>query len=222
MFDSVKAVPGIDVGWNEVINYPGKSLVQDNILVFRTSGTANLPLEIHDTYIQGAYPAKASDAFSGGGIKVDNRPNDSAVDASAFNDIHDNQVVGTGSYGIEFLAGHDNVAANNRVVGSGLLPDGSKLSASFVGIASAAPSDEEAGSTYSNTMHDNVVGWSCWNTACASVGFRNDQYFPAAPSDYSANSVITDPQVTRDLENNEYQVWQDKLSANAVTIGPSF
>ena len=31
--DKVQAVPGVDVGWNEVINYPGHSLVADNINV---------------------------------------------------------------------------------------------------------------------------------------------------------------------------------------------
>ena len=60
--DKVQAVPGIDVGWNEVINYPGRSLVADNIDVNRSSGTPNQPLEIHDTYIQGAYPYTAAQA----------------------------------------------------------------------------------------------------------------------------------------------------------------
>src|SRR3984885_4069387 len=45
--DKVQAVPGVDVGWNEVINYPGRSLVADNIAVKSSSGTPNQPLEIH-------------------------------------------------------------------------------------------------------------------------------------------------------------------------------
>ena len=70
--DNLQAVPGIDVGWNEVINYPGRSLVSDNIDVNRSSGTPNQPLEIHDTYIQGAYPYRAAqDAYTGGGIKTE-------------------------------------------------------------------------------------------------------------------------------------------------------
>ena len=73
--DNVQAVPGIDVGWNEVVNYPGRSLVSDNIDVNRSSGTPNEPLEIHDTYIQGAYPYKpAQDAYNGGGIKTEGGP----------------------------------------------------------------------------------------------------------------------------------------------------
>ena len=63
-FDRVQSVPGIDVGWNEVINYPGRSLVEDNIDIYGSGGTPNQPLEIHDTYIQGAYPYKAAqDAY---------------------------------------------------------------------------------------------------------------------------------------------------------------
>ena len=116
----MQAVPGIDVGWNEVINYPGRSLVADNIDVKSSSGTPNQPLEIHDTYIQGAYPYTAAQAdYQGGGIKTEGSPDDSAQQATAFNSIHDNQVVGTVNYGIEFTAGHDNIAANNRVISSG-------------------------------------------------------------------------------------------------------
>jgi hypothetical protein len=135
-FDSVQSVPGIDVGWNEVINYPGRSLVEDNIDVYRSSGTANQPLEIHDTYIQGAYPYKAAQAaYTGGGIKTDAKAGDGADEVPTFNSIHDNQVVGTVSYGIKFAAGHDNTAFHNRVISSGILADGTRLEAAQVGMA---------------------------------------------------------------------------------------
>jgi hypothetical protein len=220
-FDRVQSVPGIDVGWNEVINYPGHSLVEDNIVVYRSSGTANQPLEIHDTYIQGAYPYKpAQDAYNGGGIKTDGGIDDTAQDAPAFNSIHDNQVVGTVSYGIKFAAGHDNVAANNRVIASGLLSDGTKIAAQGAGLVNGATA--ASASMYNNTMHDNLVGWTCWKSSCAQTGYRRDQFFPASPADYSANSVMAPGQITFNMENNEYQVWLNKLSADAVTIGPAF
>jgi hypothetical protein len=219
--DSVQSVPGIDVGWNEVINYPGRSLVEDNIQVYRSSGTANQPLEIHDSYIQGAYPLAAQDAFNGGGIKTEAKAGDSAEQVPAFNNIYGNQVVGTVNYGIELTAGHDNVAANNRVIGSGLLPDGSKLSAQFVGMAAADVSGD-AGTMYNNAVHDNVIGWACWQKACASAGYRNDQFYPASSADYSANSVISASQITREMENNEYQYWQTKTTAAGVAVGPAF
>ena len=219
--DSVQSVPGIDVGWNEVINYPGRSLVEDNIDVYRSGGTPNRPLEIHDTYIQGAYPYQAAqDAYTGGGIKTDAKAGDNAQEVPAFNNIHDNQVVGTVNYGIAFTAGHDNVAANNRVVSSGLLADGTRVAAQNVGMAN---SDTGAnGSMYNNTMHDNLIGWTCWSASCAAEGYRKDQYFPASPADYSTNAVLTTGQITLNTENNEYQFWVDKMASAGIAVGPSF
>jgi hypothetical protein len=224
-FDSVQSVPGIDVGWNEVINYPGQSLVDDNIDLYRSGGTPNQPLEIHDTYIQGAYPDKAAqDAYTGGGIKTDAKAGDNAQEVPAFNSIHDNQVVGTVNYGIQFAAGHDNVAANNRVISSGLLGDGSKIAAQFVGMANGDSTGAAvaSGSMYNNTMRDNIIGWACWQSSCAKQGYRKDQFFPAAPADYSSNSVVTARQITFDMENNEYQVWLNKMASAGIAVGPSF
>jgi hypothetical protein len=219
--DSVQSVPGIDVGWNEVINYPGRSLVEDNIDVYRSGGTPNRPLEIHDTYIQGAYPYRAAqDAYNGGGIKTDAKAGDNAQEVPAFNNIHDNQVVGTVNYGIEFTAGHDNVAANNRVVSSGLLADGTRIAAQHVGMANSDATGAH-GSMYNNSMHDNLIGWTCWSASCAAEGYRKDQYFPASPADYSTNAVLTTGQIP-DMENSEYQVWVNKMATAGVAVGPSF
>ena len=219
--DSVQAVPGIDVGWNEVINYPGRSLVEDNIDVYRSGGTPNRPLEIHDTYIQGAYPYRAAqDAYTGGGIKTDAKAGDNAQEVPAFNSIHDNQVVGTVNYGIAFTAGHDNVAANNRVVSSGLLADGTRIAAQNVGMADSNATAD--GSMYNNTMRDNLIGWTCWSASCAAEGYRKDQYFPASPADYATNSVLATGQITLNTENSEYQVWMNKMAAAGIAVGPSF
>ena len=220
--DTVQAVPGMDVGWNEVVNYPGRSLVSDNIDVNRSSGTPNQPLEIHDTYIQGAYPYRAAqDPYNGGGIKTEGGSSDSPRETAAFSSIHDNQVVGTVGYGIAFTAGHDNIASNNRVISSGLLADGTRIAAQGVGLAEEATGGANA-SVYNNTMRDNLVGWMCWKSSCAQGGYRNDVFFPASPADYSTNSAIATGEITFNTENNEYQLWLNKLSEAAVTVGPSF
>jgi hypothetical protein len=220
--DKVQAVPGIDVGWNEVINYPGRSLVADNIAVKSSSGTPNQPLEIHDTYIQGAYPYTAAQAeYQGGGIKTEGSPNDSAQEAPAYNSIHDNQVVGTVNYGIEFTAGHDNIAANNRVISSGVLADGTRIAAQHVGMANGDVNGA-SGNAYNNSMHDNLIGWACWNSACSQSGYRKDQSFPASPGDYSTNSVLAAKPITPEMENNEYQIWLNKTISAGITVGPAF
>jgi Bacterial Ig-like domain (group 2) len=223
--DKVQSVPGIDVGWNEVINYPGRSLVADNIDVKRSSGTPNQPLEIHDTYIQGAYPYTAAQAnYQGGGIKTEGSPDDSAQDATAFNNIHDNQVVGTVNYGIAFTAGHDNTAANNRVISSGQLADGTRIAAQYVGMANGDVNGASVAnpSMYNNTMHDNLIGWTCWNSSCSQSGYRKDQSFPASPADYSTNSVLAAQPITPQMENNEYQIWLNKTASAGVSVGPAF
>jgi hypothetical protein len=208
-----------------VINYPGHSMVGDNIVVYRSSGTVNRPLEIHDTYIQGAYPYRAAqDAYTGGGIKTDGGADDTTQNASAFNNIHDNQVVGTVAYGIQFAAGHDNIAANNRVISSGLLADGAKIAAQHVGMENSDVTGGAIanGSMYNNAMHDNLVGWMCWQSSCAQEGYRKDQFFPASPGDYATNSVLAAGQITLDTENNEYQVWLNKVASAGIAVGPSF
>jgi hypothetical protein len=221
-FDQVQAVPGIDVGWNEVINYPGRSLVADNIAIKSSSGTPNQPLEIHDTYIQGAYPYTAAEAdYAGGGIKTEGSPDDRAQQAPAFCSIHDNQVVGTVNYGIEFTAGHDNTAANNRVISSGLLADGTRIAAQNVGMANGDVSGVSA-SMYNNTMHDNLIGWACWTSSCSQAGYRKDQSFPASPGDYSTNSVLAPQPISPETENNEYQIWLNKTASAGIAVGPTF
>jgi hypothetical protein len=220
--DNVHAVPGVDVGWNEVVNYPGRSLVSDNIDVNRSSGTPNQPLEIHDTYIQGAYPYKAAqDAYAGGGIKTEGGSNDSPQETAAFSSIHDNQVVGTVGYGIAFTAGHDNVASNNRVISSGLLADGTRIAAQGIGLVNGVTAGASA-SMYNNMMRDNLVGWACWKYTCAQGGYREDQFLPASPADYSANSHVATGQITLTMENDEYHVWLNKLSDAGVMVGPTF
>jgi hypothetical protein len=75
---------------------------------------------------------------------------------------------------------------------------------------------------YNNTMHDNLIGWTCWSASCAAEGYRKDQYFPASPADYSSNSVLPSGQITLDMENNEYQVWINKMASAGIAVGPSF
>jgi hypothetical protein len=222
--DGVQGVPGVEFGWNEVINYPGHSVASDVIHVFRSSGTANRPLDIHDMYIQGAYPIQpAHDAYSGGGIKTDGRMDDDATNATAFVDIHDNQVISTVSYGISFAAGHDNIAWNNRVISSGLLHDGTKIAAQRVGLSNAnQQGDAGRGASYNNIMRDNLVGWACWTSACAQQGYRHDLYFPAAPGDYAANTTVAAQSVTQQIEEDEYQLWSNKRASAGIKVGPSF
>jgi len=221
--DNMQSIPGIDLGWNEVINYPTKSLVSDVINVYRSSGTANQPLEIHDTYIQGAYPYKpAQDEYQSGGIRTDGADDDTVQNAPAFTYIHDNQVVGAVGYGIAFNAGHDNVATNNRVISSGLLADGTRIRKQQNALSSAGEHGNSTRSVYNNTMYDNLVGWTCLKSTCTEEGFGKAFSFPASPGDYSSNSMVPAKQITLEMEEGEYRIWLNKIASVGIKLGPSF
>ena len=69
--DKVRHVPHIEIAWNQVIDDPGRSRVEDVINIYLSSGTRASPIQIHDNYICGAYPANPTARdYSGGGIML--------------------------------------------------------------------------------------------------------------------------------------------------------
>ncbi len=75
---------------------------------------------------------------------------------------------------------------------------------------------------YNNSMHDNLIGWTCWTSSCSQSGYRKDQSFPASPGDYSTNSVLAPQPITPETENNEYQIWLNKTASAGIAVGPAF
>ena len=71
-FSAMASVPGIRIAWNEIINYPYQSLVNENVNMFDAGGTSSSPAEFHDNYIQGAYAYNpVIDSYNGGGFVTD-------------------------------------------------------------------------------------------------------------------------------------------------------
>ena len=221
-FSAMASVPGIRIAWNEIINYPYQSLVNENVNMFDAGGTSSSPAEFHDNYIQGAYAYNpAIDSFNGGGFVTDGSSFDTVASASSYNNVYNNQIVGTVNMGIEFSTGHDNIAWNNTVVASGLLPNGTKIPSQNVGIViDDVYGNMKSGSMYNNNMYGNTVGWMCWAARCAWDGYRNDAYFPDNDSYYSTNQSISANPITLQSENSEYSTWLAKISSNRMVIGP--
>src|SRR6185436_7803111 len=75
-------ISSVEIAWNQVINEPGNSRVEDTISVYKSSGTSASPIQIHDNYLQGAYTIKPAQkntsdgqwsydwGYSGGGIML--------------------------------------------------------------------------------------------------------------------------------------------------------
>jgi Ricin-type beta-trefoil lectin domain-like/Bacterial Ig-like domain (group 2) len=220
---NVHSVPGMQIAWNELINYPGQSLVNEVINIFDSSGTASSPLLIHDNFIQGAYPYNPTDTgYNGGGFSTDGTSSDTPATATAFNTIYNNQIVGTVNVGLEIATGHDNVAYNNRVLSSGLLPDGTQIQSQNGGLSLYdVYGNLQNGSMYNNNMYNNTVGWMCWAARCAWDGYRNDDYFPNNYSFYTSNQSISANPITLDMEANEYSTWLGKISSSGMVVGPN-
>ena len=146
---------------------------------------------------------------------------DTVATASSYHNVYNNQIVGTVNMGIEFSTGHDNVAWNNTVISSGLLPNGTKIPSQNVGIViDDVYGNIKNGSMYNNDMYSNTVGWMCWAARCAWDGYRNDEYFPNNSSDYSTNQSISANPITLQAENSQYSSWLAKIAANGDGCGP--
>lgn len=194
---------GAEVAWNQVVNEPGHSRVEEDINIFATNGTSDSPFLIHDNYIQGAFPADAIDArdYTGGGIMVSDI-------GSSYIQAFNNQIVGTGGIGLSISSGHDNSIFGNRVISSGMSPTGVVQLFSNTGIAIWNANKE---STFTNnTGYDNYVAW-------VSKGIRNDWWAPDA-SNWMDNVSAAGP-ITRTTELAEWNLWLAKLTARAVDVG---
>jgi hypothetical protein len=221
--DNVKDVPGIEVAWNEVINEPRKSRVEDVISFCDSGGAPQSRAEVHDNYIQGGYAYNpAEPTFFGAGINAGD-----CGDGTLFGYVraHDNQVVGFAGGGIGINAGHDTEVFGNRVVSAGRLADGTTYPA--IGLAVWDYYQQGKALFYGNRSHDNVVG------VVRHVGaeaYRCDGWWPeeAKVTDdpdvwckggWFGNVSLPDP-VTLDTERAEFTRWQAKLRSSGVILGP--
>ena len=214
-------LPNMKIAWNEIVNYPSKSLVNENINMFVAGGTSSSPTVIADNYIQGAYAYNpAVDNYNGGGITTDGTGSDTVANSSSYINIYNNQIVDGVNVGISLGNGHNNSAYNNRVISAGLLPNGTKIPAQNVGLGIYdAYGNASNGSFYGNNMNNNTVGWACWASRCAPK-YRNDEYFPSNTADYSTNQQISTNPITLAMESAEFETWLSKLSSNGITVGP--
>jgi hypothetical protein len=207
--DQVLAVPHIEVAWNKVTNAPGRSRVADNVNFFRSGGTRTSPANVHDNFIGGAYPARAtSQPYTGGGILIgDTR---GASRAGSWVNVHDNVIVATTSYGISVVFGCDDKITGNRIVSSGKV-NGVWIRAENVGLAlgSQARHGVQCSKSAANTATGNVIGWQRRSG-------RNDTYCPSSPC--PRNTALAGP-VTAASERAAQTSWDRRAAAAGVTVG---
>lgn len=236
-FNNQIGVPGMEVAWNEVINYPYQSTVEDVISGFMSGGTPESPLRIHDNYFQGAYgndPLNPNppygdglpNAYSGAVIQIgDNYDNKDLGYVWAYR----NQIVGNSGGAIGISGGHDHRVFNNRVVSSGALPNGQRWvwgGGLAVWDYYKAIGRSNGEYYYNNRVYNNVTGVVMGYAADKDgVKQRGDTWFPdcaknANGSDKcTGNTWLPDP-ITYATEQNEFKLWQEKVQKSGVKIGP--
>jgi hypothetical protein len=218
---NVYNLAGIDIGWNEIINQPGESYVNDVINLFDTSGTAASPVNVHDNYIDGIYSLDPETTWdSGSGITTDGDP--ILSEEPAYIDIHNNTVVDTGSAGIGVPDGHDILVYDNYLVCSGYLADGSEFFASGTGIYINDLNGGNASIFYNNGAYDNTVGWiqPPYSQQNGSDEARASDYsLPDADPSLVYGNVDLPLPITSATEAAAQTAWLAEMAANDITIG---
>ena len=212
-FNFRNPVPHAEIAWNEVINEPDQSVVEDNINIYNTRGLPDSPIRIHDNYIEGAFPIPASEPnYSGGGI-ISDSPETDSTQATAYLEIYENQLIGLGGYCIGIAGGNHINVHDNRMVVAAKHADNTRYAFWTSGIW--AKDYYETQSTYANTMHHNTI---------AVVGqtgtWRNDVVDSAIIAASTYANTLLETNVTRAMEAQEFERWEKKLRQNKITVGP--
>lgn len=198
---------GSEIAWNQVINEPFVSRVEDVISLYKTSGRPDDPVRVHHNFIQGAYPTEpVRESYSGGGIMLGDA-------GGAYLHAFRNTVVSTSNYGLAIAGGHHNRISDNHVVSCGTLPDGATIASQNVGIYIWNIDADPGFGT--NVGTGNTVAWA------HHVHRRNDWWVPDA-HEWSGNVGIDLPAVAPcDLERLAFEKWQDAVAAARITVGPT-
>ena len=223
LFNQVKRVPNVEIAWNEIINEAGKSLTEETINTYVSSGTPISPMLIHDNYVQGAYNAQpTSDSnYAGGGILLGDGVADNVLD-SGYARVYNNQLVNLANHSLNIIGGVDNQMYNNRSIYSGKLPDGRIIAIQTVGqvVWDINQAAMRAVPTFgNNVMRDNYAAITNLNPD-GSFKFNNPLWMPNCGTNGTICSNNVDGgRATQDAERQEYQLWLNKLSSNGIKIG---
>ena len=207
----MQSVPNVAIGWNHVVNQPGKSRVEDVVSVYLSSGLADSPIRIFDNFIDGAYPTHPEyDRYSGGGIMLgDGKANPEGVKHVI---AERNVVVNTTNYGMAISAGENTVMRNNRVFSTGRLPNGTPVAAQNVGIYVWNYHDQ--GAFGNNDAINNVVGWEN-----VKRGGQYNFYMPDV--DTAEGNATYSGDVSDEMLDREFAAWRGRANANNVSVGHS-
>jgi hypothetical protein len=218
ILNTVTRLSGVDISYNEVINAPNESLVEDNINLYNSSGTAQSSIRIHDNFVRGAYPNPATSAkFTGTGLTTDGDAS-TLAEAAGYIEADHNQFVGTANAAMNIAAGHDIYYHDNRLVTSGYLPNGQRLNAGWAALGVFNYYKQPSSVYFNNRVQNNTIGYVSWNSN-APFTDRLD-LSPNACEPCTGTIHLPNP-ITTATEDAEATLWQNKLQQGGITVGPT-
>ncbi|AHJ98378.1 Ig-like domain-containing protein [Hymenobacter swuensis] len=214
--NQVRNVGNMEIAWNQVVNEPNNSLVEDNINFYNSGGVQQSPARVHDNYVQGAYPYPANgNTFTGTGMTTDG-DGSSPTTTAAFIEAYNNQFISTCNAAMNIAAGHDIYFHDNRMVTSALMPNGTPLNATYAATAIFNAYQQPGNVFYNNRTVNNTIGFvkNGYNVPFAN---RHDLSSGACATCTGTNH-LPNP-ITLQTEQNELTLWQQKLQQNGITLG---
>ena len=201
---------GAQIAWNQVVNQPGQSRVEDNISIFHSSGTGTSPILIHDNNINGAYPASPAtdDSYTGGGIMLSDGFTSSATTDTGNVHAYNNVVTATTNYGLAISSGHDDVITNNIVIASGLLPSGARIASQNVGVYIWNMGSDPF--FKNNQAYGNTIGWM-------GPSGRNDSWEPDGSG--QKGDTLLSGSITLAIEQSYFSSWAHRIDQGGFSIG---
>jgi len=169
---------GNRINYNIGENIPGQSNPEDEISLYRSSGTVSDPIQVIGNWIRGGGPST-----SGGGIMTGD-------EGGAYIIVADNILVNPGQYGITIASGHDITIRNNKIFGK-------QQKFSNVGLSAYR---QYPINTYAISIMDNEVNFTnkdgelnnFWNSeTCGTVnGWNTNKYNANLSESILENNII--------------------------------
>jgi hypothetical protein len=207
---------GIEVAYNQIINTPNQSRVEDNFNLGESSGTTSSPLRVHHNYVQGAYPAVATaSGFTGTGITTDAGGTDRTLRQLPHNIVvEDNIFTSCRNACMNIAAGYDILYQRNVCRVSGQLGDGTSVGGVTNGVSIFKGQPYSDAQFHNNRMVSNDI-----NTV-PSAYFRNADVGPSSTVLVEGNTFNTYATTcTYNQEQAAFGDWQQRLVAAQVQVG---
>jgi hypothetical protein len=220
----VSNAPGTEVAWNEIINEPFQSYQEDVILTYRLVASAADPARVHSNFVDGAYSRNPRvDPSTGSGINAGDSSDN--LTGNRFVYAYDNHVVRPVNVGMFIAAGSDNLLYGNRILRSGLLPDGSRIDFRFTGmyVWDCCYGQVASGAFRNNIARDNLVGYE--SVDAAGNVTRHPDKLDNCATDAAGRSLCTGNtapvgRITPAQEDAERGRWLDRVAARGQAMGP--